>query len=105
MNSVGYVLATGKVMVRRVVIRTNRGIKIKMIKKGDITLMSFTCFFKLNFVRFFRFQHYLKRYGCHKKSLKMEQGLASGTGSVKGKMNTLQNMGMSWNDVRLYTRS
>lgn len=62
--------------------------------------MIFACFFKINFERFFRFQHYLKRYGCHKKSLLMEQGLASGTGSVKDKMNALQNMGMSWNDVR-----
>ncbi|XP_055297193.1 E3 ubiquitin-protein ligase ariadne-1-like [Sitodiplosis mosellana] len=49
-----------------------------------------------------RWEHYFKRYGLHKKSLKIELGLVE---SVNSKMDELQAMGKSWNEVQFLMKA
>lgn len=46
----------------------------------------------------YRWEHYFKRYGSHKKSLIFEMKLVEN--GIKDKMDNMQTMGKSWNEVR-----
>lgn len=99
MNFVGCVLVIGKVMVA-VAIHTNPLKTVKMIRNGNlkIKLIWLIWLTKLNCFSFFlRWEHYFKRYGVHKKSLKTELTLVDS--AITNKMTEMQAMGKSWNDV------
>lgn len=99
MNFVGCVLVIGKVMVA-VAIHTNPLKTVKMIRNGNlkIKLVSINLTNEIEMYSFFlRWEHYFKRYGVHKKSLKTELTLVDS--AITNKMTEMQAMGKSWNDV------
>ena len=65
------------------------------LKPMTLKISFFNTFFCLSFS--FSWEHYFKRYGLHKKSLKMELGHVE---SVNVKKEDLQTMGKSWNEVK-----
>lgn len=51
---------------------------------------------------YFSWQHYFKRYSLHQKSLKCEEKLMDG--AIKSKMEDMQAIGKTWNEVRLLNK-
>ena len=50
---------------------------------------------------YFRWEHYLRQYALHKKSLKMEKSMLQDA-QLKEKIQHFQDNGVSWHDVRLF---